>query len=637
VRPLGESLAALQRLGPRRGAIAVASAAWSPGRSALRRAHLRARPLHVGARELARALAELTPAGALRELALPALPTVARWERELDELAAPARAQLLERAERILAHRFELLGSGPTELGAEIDWQRDFKSGRRWPDAHISRVPTVLGGGSDIKVPWELARCQHLPLLAAAHRVRGERRFLDELGAQLSSFVAANPVEYGAPWSCTMDVAIRAANWLAALCLAMPAARDADWLEPALASLLLHCRFIRAHLEWGEVRGNHYLSDIVGLLLACAPFSASDEGRAWATWATEQLEREMRHQVRADGCDHEASIPYHRLVAELFVCATHAADALCPGSLSDEYRERLALMLEFTCDYTRPDGLAPQIGDADDGRFLPLGGYGADPRDHRHLFAQADREWRPGRAHAAYPHGGFYVMRHGELYAIVRCGDVGLAGVGAHAHNDQLSFELALGEQPLIVDPGSYVYTADAAARNEFRSTLAHSTLSVGGREQNRLRSDYLFNLPDETRARCVSFDADGPSATFVGEHEGFSTPAHAVRHRRELRFDGRAAVVHVEDAVRGARGEQLTWSFPLAPGEARADGSRALARLPAGELSLEADGAALTVEDGWISPSYGVRVAAPVIRAQRLASDDEDLTRFTLTAGQTV
>ena len=162
-----------------------------------------------------------------------------------------------------------------------------------------------------------------------------------------------------------------------------------------LESLLLHGRFIRSHLEWSEARGNHYLSDVVGLLAVAALFSGGREGRDWAQWASRELVAEMEHQVRPDGSAHEASTSYHRLVTELFVCGTQAADALVPGSLPDWYRERLELMLDFVRDYTRPDGLAPLIGDADDGRFLPLGDYGADPRDHRHLFAQAGRSYEP--------------------------------------------------------------------------------------------------------------------------------------------------------------------------------------------------------------------------------------------------
>jgi hypothetical protein len=558
---------------------------------------------------------------------------VAAWERELDELPGKARAGVIERADRICDHQFDLLGSGPTKLGSPIDWQRDFKSGTRWPDVHISRVPVVLGGGSDIKVPWELSRCQHLPLLSAAHRLTNDPRYLDELGDQLSSFIDANRVEFGAPWACTMDVGIRAANWVAALCMALPAAARATWLEPAVASLLLHGRFIRGHLEWGETRGNHFLSDVVGLLVGCVPFSASAEGREWAAWATTQLEQEMFHQVRPDGCDHEASIPYHRLVTELFVCGTHAADALCPGSLSDEYRERLTLMLGFVSDYTRPDGLAPQIGDADDGRFLPLADYGADPRDHRHLFRQAATPALAPRGHVPFPDGGYYVMRHGDLWCLVRCGDVGLDGIGGHAHNDQLSFELAFGAQPMVVDPGSYLYTADPIARNEFRSTRAHSTLRVGGAEQNPLRTDYLFAMADETRARCLRFEVAGPLAMFEGEHTGFRSLGHDVRHRRELRFDGLRGELRIADTVTGAAGDEIEWTFPLAPCEVTVTESRAVASFPAATLEIRADGLEMSVEPGWIAPSYGVRVSAPVLHARARATSHEHVVHVVLAA----
>ncbi len=166
----------------------------------------------------------------------------------------------------MLAHRFDLLGSGPVDLGPEIDWQRDFVHGRSWPLVHHTRIRTSYGDGSDIKVPWELSRAQHLPILAAAHRLTGEARYADEVGAQLRAWIAANPVEYGVNWACTMDVGIRAANWIAALALLGPA----PWTDEVAASLLLHGRFIRSHLETHIARGNHYLSDVVGLLVVAA-------------------------------------------------------------------------------------------------------------------------------------------------------------------------------------------------------------------------------------------------------------------------------------------------------------------------------------------------------------------------------
>ncbi len=585
------------------------------------RARIRIAPPRVSWRALERALGGVDAFVAVRGPVRDAFPTVVAWEGELDA----QRDEVLARAEAIADHRFDLLGSGPTDLGARIPWTCDFKTGAVWALDHVSRVPIVRGDGSDIKVPWELSRAQHLPLLAAAHRLTGEARFVDELGAQLRDWIAANPIERGPNWACTMDVAIRAANWLAALALLD---ERPQWLDEVAASLLLHGRFIRSHLEWGEVRGNHYLSDVVGLLPVAALFSESPEGRAWASWATGELEREMRHQVRPDGCDHEMSVSYHRLVCELFVCGAQHAEALCPRSLSPAFYERLDRMLQFVADYVRPDGLAPQAGDADDGRYLPLGDYaGGDQRDHRHLFHQARRGRPEPRGHAAYADAGWYVMRHGALWAIIRCGDVGLEGVGAHAHNDQLSFELCLGDQPLLVDPGAYVYTPDPQARNAFRATAAHATLQVDGGEQNPLRSDYLFSLEDRAEARLLAWEPDGARATFTGEHGGFAP----VVHRRHVRFDGAAGTVEVDDEVIGG-GERLQWSFPLAVGAyVEVEGGAVTARWPGATLELEApDGVAWSVEEGWTSPRYGVREPAPVLRAR---SGPRTGTRFVLRA----
>ncbi len=532
---------------------------------------------------------------ALRGPVLAAMPAVARFGEKPPH-------DLIERADEICAHRFELLGSGPTELGAEIDWRRDFKSGRRWPLRHASLLRLAHGDGSDVKVPWELSRFQHLPLLAATRRESD----LAEVGGQLESWIAQNPVERGPNWASTMDVAIRASNWVAALALCAERAGDERWFGHAVGSLLQHGRFIRSNLEWSKARGNHYLADVVGLLPVAALFSGSAEGRGWAEWATGELVSELEHQVRPDGTAHEASTAYQRLVTELFLRGTEAADALGPGRRPDWYRERLARMLGFGRDYTRPDGLAPQIGDADDGRFLPLADYGADPRDHRHLFEQ----FEPATASAAYPDGGYYILRSGEAYAIVRCGDTGRHGRGGHGHNDQLSFELALGSQALVVDPGTYVYTADPAERNRFRSTAFHSTLRIDGLEQNELRTDDLFLMADRSRAETLASDA----TSFEGRHYGFPGATHT--RRLELRGDQ----LHVRDTVESATGHELEWTFPLAPG---ADD----------KIEVRAEGLDFGPEQGWYSSSYGVRVPTTFLRARRRSSPGNDVTEIVLTA----
>jgi hypothetical protein len=584
---------------------------------ALERARRR-RPLTTTAAEVEAALGGLTAAEALRGPALAALPTVAAFERSLAGMGEEERRLLLDRAERIVAHRFDLLGSGPVDLGAEIDWSRDFKSGRRWPLKHRLLIEGFYFDDSDIKVPWELSRCQHLPLLAAAFRLSGERRYLDEIGAQLDSWIAANPVEMGPNWICTMDVAIRAANWVAALAICAEEACEEAWSGRAAESLLLHGRFIRGHLETAEARTNHYLSDVAGLIVVAALFARGEEGAAWGRWAVDELIAEMDHQVREDGCGHEASIPYHRLVSELFLCGTQAGESLHPGAFPAWYGQRLGRMLDFTAAYTRPDGLAPQIGDNDDGRFLPLGEYGqTEFRSHLHLFAQASRPYEPPAQSVAFPAGGYYTMRHDDLYVLVRCGDTGVYGIGGHAHNDQLSFELSRGGTPLIVDPGTGTYYEDEGERLRFRSTGFHATLRVDGTEQNELPPWPRFPLGDRSRAEAIEWEADGERTVFRGRHHGFESLPVPALHERRFELDRKRRELTIVDTVVSDAGHRLDWTYPLGEceGVAVSDGT-AVVEFAGTRLSIAVEGAEPAVEDGLYSPAYGVKEPRPFVTA---------------------
>ena len=610
---INDNLRKFREAGALEGSLKAGRLAAREAKARARAVSLARRPLSVEPEELRAALGGEDPVIVLRGRVLDALPSLAAWEASLGELDDAGRRELLARADRIAAHEFDLLGSGPTELGAEIDWSRDFKSGRSWPAHHISRFRTVFDDDSDVKVPWELSRCQHLPLLAAAWRLDGEERHLEEIGAQLDSWIKANPVEIGPNWGCTMDVAIRAANWVAALAICAEGASGLPWFDRALGSLLLHGRFIAAHPEYGEVRGNHYLSDVVGLLVVAALFAGGEEGRGWLRWGAEELEAEMLHQVHPDGIDHEASVPYHRLVAELFAAGGGVVGALVPERPSAGFEERLAAMADFTADYTRPDGLAPQIGDADDGRFLPLGDYGAvDHRDHSHLLRDiGGRSPEAGARSISRPDGGFHVLRSGELYAIFRAGDTGMRGIGGHSHNDQLSFELAAGGRALIADPGSYLYTAAPAERNRFRSTAFHSTLGIDGAEQNELAGDYLFSLLDRTRTELLGFEA-GETPSVSARHHGYEHLAEPAVHTRTLSLDGAAGSVLIEDEVDSTGAHELEWTFPLAGGEPGVDRGWCLLVIAGVELAIRApEGVELSLRDGWLSPSYGVREPA--------------------------
>lgn len=284
--------------------------------------------------------------------------------------------------------------------GVALDWQLDFKSGHRWSEARWSGDITFGDMlGADVKVPWELARMQHLPILAWSYALDGNQADARAFRDQVLDFIAANPPRFGVNWRCTMDVAIRAANWVVAFDLFRAAGHtfDSEFERVLAASLADHGRHIVTHLEWyPEGRGNHYLADICGLAFIAALLPAGAESDAWLAFAAQELQSEAAHQVLPDGAGFEASTAYHRLSGEMIVYTAallagldetrrEAVRRADPRRLSTRPRRPLSLgpdlefaglraligrMAAFTRAATKPDGRIVQIGDNDSGRFL---------------------------------------------------------------------------------------------------------------------------------------------------------------------------------------------------------------------------------------------------------------------------
>ena len=562
------------------------------------------------------------------------------------------RAALVAAAGRVLAHRFDLLGSGPRDLGERLPWHVDFKHGHRfdrdaWYEDLRARVSAEFGSGRDVKVPWELSRFAHAPLLVQAWRVTGERAYLDELRVGIEDWIAENPIGRGVNWTCTMDVAIRAINWSWALALGGEAIlADRRFAGRFLRALLAHGRFVAANLEKGSgATSNHYFSNLIGLMTLGSIFRGAPEGDEWRRFAAAEIEKENARQTWLDGADYEASTSYHRMMTEMALVGFLLIER--GGGRAPGLRERVGRMAGYVAHYLKPDGLAPQIGDNDDGRILELGRHGNDRRDHRGALALAGGilddpalyalgaaardevlwlvgpgvvnrlEARAGRLEVArtsavFPQAGVAILRHEDLYVAIDAGPVGLDGEGAHAHNDTLSFELHAAGADLFVDPGTGDYTVDLARRDRFRATAGHNTVRVDGLEINPMPAA-PFSLPGQDRPvirRAVfrrTFD-------FVeAEHHGYERLADPVRHRRVLLLNRIARRLVIEDRLEGEAHHQVEWFFHLAPAAQAilaGDLLRLEGRAGAARFTLAATmappGVRAVLKDDQVSPGYG-------------------------------
>jgi uncharacterized heparinase superfamily protein len=556
--------------------------------------------------------------------------------------------RIREAAEDALAHRVRLLGPDTVELGPRIDWLRDFKSGVSWPRRYMHDIAYVNPhDASDVKVPWELSRLQWLIPAGQAYLLRGDERHAAGVRAVLEDWIDANPCAGTVNWSCTMEPALRILTWTWFFHVfhASRAWADPVFRERFLCSLYLHGDFTQRHLEHSDVNGNHCTADAAGLVFAGLFFGVGRGPEQWLARGWSLLREELPRQVTPDGVDFEASVAYHRLVAELFVLPALYRRA-CELDVPAEYRERLVAMARFTAAYTRPDGGTPLWGDADDARALPLGSQALT--DHRYLpglvgaafdvaelrdasaGSRSEAFWllgpalaaglpeartppRPPRS-SAFADGGFYVMRNETDHVFVDCGPVGLAGRGGHGHNDCLSFEASLAGVPLFSDCGAFVYTTSFDERNRFRSTAFHNTPQVDGVEMNRLHPDLLWSLEYDARPQMRRFETGREEDRFQGAHAGYERLPAPVTPVRTIVLDHRRHALTITDAFEGSGRHLFEIPLHLAPGVTVSEDGPDRLLLRAGDRVFRLDWQpagpwSFTVGEGRVSPSYGVAV----------------------------
>jgi hypothetical protein len=482
---------------------------------------------------------------------------------------------------------------------AKFEWNRDPLSGVLWPLDYHADLKLQRGDGSDARVLWEANRMGRVVELAAAYTATRDESYTGEFFALIDSWRAQNPVGRGPNWACAMDVALRSINCLAGFAAFRHSPKlDEERLNELLAFFEQHGAHIRRNLEFSYVAtSNHYLSDVVGLLWLGIGLPELRAAAAWQRFGLREMLREMDTQVLPDGADFESSTGYHRFVLELFAYSF----LLCRENeieIPQRYWDKLRAMFAYLRAYIRPDGRAPLIGDSDNGRVLPFNKHDGD--DHAYLAALgavifdepkfklgADQPtpkeliWFVGRQGVekfeamepvpaesqAFPDAGTYILRHDDLYLLFNASGAGLHGRGSHGHNDALSIEVSAGGTAFLVDPGTYLYSADWHQRHLFRSTAYHSTVMIDGVEQNTTDENTPFVIGDEAHPRVIACELSESRDLVSAEHDGFRRLPESVAHRRTIEFDKHERYWLVTDTLTGEGTHQFEFFFHFAPG----------------------------------------------------------------------
>jgi hypothetical protein len=567
--------------------------------------------------------------------------------------------EVIAKAERILDGRFDLLGYRGLSFGDPLDWRRDPVSGRRSPLVHWSRLdPLDTAAGGDSKVVWELNRHQWLVDLAQAYRMTGDARHARAAAAYVTSWLDANSTGMGINWASSLEVALRLVAWSWMLVLL----RRSPDLRPELfarmcASLEDHAAHVEKYLSYYFAPNTHLTGEALGLFYAGTVFPELRGAGRWRELGARILVKELRRQVRPDGVYFEQSTCYQRYSVEialhfLVLCARRGVSV--PAAVG----ERVQAMLDFLLATRLPQGEAPPIGDADGGWLLPLARRA--PGDLRGVFgiaaalfgrsdyAQAaegivpELLWLLGSqglgafeamrpsppstsASRLFADGGYAVMRDGwgrkGHQLIFDVGPLGCPASAGHGHADLLSVQCAAYGQAFVVDPGTGTY-ADPAWRRFFRSSGAHSTVTIDGESQAVPAGPFAWR--QRPRARLNRWRSTAALDFADAEHDAYGRLADPVRHRRRVLFVKPRYWVLVDD-LEGVEPHLVELRFQFGPVDvtpgpppwvrATAAG-RALLVRPFADAPLEArvSEGGLEPLEGWVSPDYGRRQPAPMV-----------------------
>lgn len=403
-----------------------------------------------------------------------------------------------------------------------------------------------------------------LALLANRRRCDGAATLLGRLFAD---WIDANPLGEGLGWH-SYPIARRIVNWIQAVSLSPSDAvfRDVEAQSAWLKSLYRQARYLEDHLEF-DCLGNHLLADAKALVFA-GMFFDDPAATRWLNTGQKILLEGLREQVLEDGGHYERSPMYHAIVLQDYLEVVLAFQ-LNRRAIPTWVRDRLIAMGDFLSGITHPDGEIPLFGDSAFGIarrpndilaaaevLLDCSGRWPTAKAGSYCGLVAPQAWEQGevversrKTTDMWPSTGYFVLRGSDAgdQMIVDAKPMGPEHIPAHGHCSLFSYELSLAGERLVVDSGVEEYES-GTWRQYWRSTRAHNTVLVDGREQSEIWASFRVGR------RCRVLDAtcarDGPSSLFVGTHDGFAQQGTPIYHRRFIAALGGAGWLLLDEVT---------------------------------------------------------------------------------------
>lgn len=526
---------------------------------------------------------------------------------------------IISNADKACLPDVKILGYGTFNFAGEpIPWHHDFTKQAKSPDAWATQffsevtIPNLQTHSQaalypDIKVPWELSRFHHFFALGLGnmHAQKHENQALQKKYAhafvtQADDWMQSNPFLQGVNWVNPMEVAIRAINfvWAFDFFKDSPHIPLSFW-QRFVCMLHDHALYLNNTWEVSQKPNNHYIADLLGHL-----YLSIFLGNTQQTQQTvKMLIGQWQHQILPDQTSYEGSTRYHQLVTEMmmhFVLLCKHANISLPSQVHEQYIG----MKNFVADCADI-----KIGDDDSGKIV------AGIKITHNSVAKT------------YPDFGVSIIATSGWHVTFRHPTYQPHQPSGHFHQDALSITLTLDGIPILVDPGTYVYTANTAWRNNLRSYAWHNIFYHDA--PHPLPSD-LFQLSCQAHGQAKGLVVDNQQNISVQDRHTYFSEHGLIAHRKLVVSPNNHTLTLADwwEKIMMEPSKKMVpsvWNFHFAPEIVLTKHNDATWHILKSEKLLASltSTLAFTAHQGWVSSEYGSITPGTTLSASYPHTDD--------------
>lgn len=514
-------------------------------------------------------------------------------------------------------------------------WHAGFQTKNEWERTFsYSLLYKQRDDIGDARTNWELNRHFQFSLLAKNYYASRDAIYLNELKLLFSDWNKENPFLWGISWTSVMEVAIRSISWMFALAfLERAGCEEKKILIQLQIGILNMINYITKHYSRYSSANNHLLVEMVAVGVAGFFFHCEQ----WQKIAIRILDKELYRQNYEDGINKELSLHYQGFVMEAYALLMHVMQSNSVN-VPQKWYKQLECMCEFMSHSMCNEQVVCEFGDNDEGKILDLQGgknnhysyvlqfcslvldknfnlYSLDRVSEtvkwlfkeEEIMALIKKRRYDNHLSRTFNQGGISFLRSNDGRTLIGIdhAPLGFRSIAAHGHADALSFQIFRNGEPILIDPGTYIYHCWLSERNIFRRTDHHNTVMINNKEQSEMLGAFLWG--EKACTVLMESSLDEKQDIIVAKTIGLS---HIV-HQRKFVFNKEVNRLEIIDSFDC----DCEWeeSFVVAPQFGVLEEKSKIKIGTFWEL-LSKQGI-ICVEDIDVSFEYGCKISSKVIR----------------------